>query len=183
MILTLLNNVIFEIFKLENFLKDSTILYRLTLIPFAIYNSYKYIRLTDVIKMLRRAYLDQKILVVDDDPVNTELMKRILGKNGYVNVETLIDSSLFWEVYEKYEPDLLILDLMMPIKNGYKILKEFQEKNKDQIIPIIIITAQDDQNSRMEALNLGVWDFIGKPFHYVDVLNKINNLLDIKGYR
>ncbi len=123
---------------------------------------------------------EPKIFIVDDNPSNVKLLERILRIDGYVNIKTLTDSTRALIVFEEYQPDLMLLDLQMPHFDGFDILDFLKKEAKLDYMPIIVITAQDEKENRLKALELGARDFIGKPFDCADVLQRVNNFLNAK---
>lgn len=125
---------------------------------------------------------DSKILVVDDNPANVKLLERILHIIGYTDIMTLTDSREALRVCSEYQPDLLLLDLRMPYIDGFDILGQLKKDAESVYMPVIIITAQDDMENRLKALNLGAQDFIGKPFNNVEVALRVSNSLKVRLY-
>jgi len=121
-----------------------------------------------------------KILIVDDNSTNVMLLERILRINGYDYLETLTDSRNFFEVYRAFSPDILLLDLNMPYIDGFEILAWLTAENKHNIVPVIVITAQSEQENKLKALKLGAQNFIGKPFDHTEVISRIGNLLQVR---
>lgn len=124
--------------------------------------------------------LTQKIMVVDDNPTNVFLLEKILHIEGYYNINSETDSRMVMSTVDSYHPDLLLLDLKMPHIDGFEILQAMRERNTEDIIPIIVITAQNDKENRLKAFSLGANDFIGKPFDQIEVLTRIRNFLEIR---
>ena len=107
---------------------------------------------------------ESKILIVDDNKTNVKLLEKILKANGYNNIKSIIDSRMVLNVYEEYEPDLLLLDLRMPHFDGFGVLEFLKDEVGLVYLPVIVITAQNDKETRLKALEMGVQDFIAKPF-------------------
>lgn len=121
-----------------------------------------------------------KILIVDDNPTNVLLLKKMLEIFGYNNVKSLTDSREVIDLYKIYEPDLILLDLKMPYLDGFEVLEKLNEIIEDDYLSVIIITAQNDKENRLKALKLGAKDFIGKPFDNAEVMMRIRNMLEIR---
>ncbi len=124
--------------------------------------------------------LGPKILIVDDNPTNIIILKKMLQINKYKNIRSITDSEQTIGTIKEYLPDLLLLDLRMPVMDGFDVLKQIRSELTDLFIPIIMITAQNDKESRLKALELGVNDFIGKPFDQNEVIIQIKNAVEIK---
>ncbi|NJD76765.1 MAG: response regulator [Candidatus Methanoperedens sp.] len=119
-----------------------------------------------------------KILIVDDEPVNIELLEGILSKNyqiikAYNGIEAL-------ETVKNNFPDLVLLDIVMPDMNGYEICKQMKNNYETMSIPIIIVTVLKEKENRIEAITAGADDFIIKPID-IDILNaRVESLLTTK---
>src|SRR5450759_1966791 len=96
----------------------------------------------------------KKILVVDDEPGITELLDSYLAKEGY-SVVTAADGEAALSAAEREQPDLILLDLMLPKKNGYEVCREIRAKSN---IPIIMLTARDEEPDKIVGLELGADD-------------------------
>jgi putative two-component system response regulator len=119
-----------------------------------------------------------KILIVDDEPVNVALLEDILLENGYTRFESVTDSKRALEVCQKFQPDLVLLDLMMPQPDGFTVLDSIRsECEEDSFLPVIVLTADSSPESKRRALEAGATDFLLKPFDHVEVALRIRNLL------
>jgi DNA-binding response OmpR family regulator len=120
-----------------------------------------------------------KILVVDDEEHIVKAVKYILEGEGY-NVEAAVDGEDALRMVQKFSPDLILLDVMMPKKNGYDVCRELKEENTTQLIPIIIVTALKQKEERIKGIEAGADDFISKPIDQKELLTRIKSLLRIK---
>lgn len=118
---------------------------------------------------------NSKIMIIDDNELNVKLMTKILNSNGYENLVTLTDSRKAMDIILEEKPLLILLDLQMPFVSGIEILKELQKVNYKY--PVIVITAQNDNEYRIESLKLGANDFVTKPFQNAEVTLRIRNSL------
>lgn len=125
-------------------------------------------------------YTDADILIVDDKPVNVELLMDLLEDEGYTNLEGITDPLLVEERVLKQRPDLILLDIRMPGISGLDLLKKFQDTLAESTPAIIVLTAQIDEATRHQALHLGAQDFLTKPFNHAEVLQRINNTLQLQ---
>ncbi len=124
---------------------------------------------------------DARILVVDDEEPNVLLMERILERAGYRNVVSTTDPRKVLDLVEGFEPDLLLLDLMMPVLDGFQILERLGSVvPSDQYLPVLVLTADATQEVKRHALRAGARDFLTKPFDVDEVLLRIANMLDIR---
>lgn len=123
---------------------------------------------------------DAKILLVDDNLSNVLLLQKILQLHGYKNLKYITDSRETIDTYITYQPDLLLLDLRMPYMDGLEVLKKLNEIKGDDYLPVIIVTAQDDKETRLKGYELGAKDFISKPIDHIEVLIRIKNMLEMR---
>lgn len=117
-----------------------------------------------------------KILVVDDDIHATTLFKTLLTAKGYDAI-IVNDSATAVETTNATNPDLIILDLMMPEPNGFEVCKTLRTDPKFSQIPIVIFTAMGDNESKRAAFDAGANEFLTKPFRVEDLMQKIKSLL------
>jgi PleD family two-component response regulator len=125
-------------------------------------------------------YPESKILVIDDQKTITLILEKLLNESGYYDVTCVTDPRQAVEIYQKLAPDLVLLDLTMPSLSGFDLLRLFQQFHRDQFIPVIVLTSDQDQESKHAALSLGANDFLPKPFDRVELLVRINNTLAIR---
>lgn len=112
----------------------------------------------------------KKVLVVDDDKNICELLKLYLQKEGF-EIYFAYDGSEAVTVAKEQKPDIIILDVMMPVINGWeacKLIRQFTD------VPIIMLTALDTTENKVQGLNIGADDYIVKPFEPVEVIARIN---------
>ena len=119
-----------------------------------------------------------RILIVDDQEQNIKLLARILAKAGYEHVASTTNSDEALALHERFNPDLVLLDLHMRGKDGFQVLEEIMLQSGEEYIPVLMITADDSAEVKRHALALGAKDFVGKPFDSAEVLLRINNLLE-----
>src|SRR5256886_8285721 len=117
-----------------------------------------------------------RILVVDDEPANVRLLERTLAEAGYRQVRSTTDSRQVLALYGEYQPDLLLLDLVMPYLDGIAVMRELQIP-EDVHLPILVLTADTTTEAKKRALEAGAKDFLTKPFDRIEVLLRIKNLL------
>jgi signal transduction histidine kinase len=113
-----------------------------------------------------------QVLIVDDEPVNQFLIDGLLTENGY---ETLIAENGIkcLEILEQRMPDLILLDIMMPVLSGIEVLSKIVNSDTWNNIPVIMVTAKTDVLDVKEALDLGAIDYIKKPFNEVELLARV----------
>ena len=114
-----------------------------------------------------------KVLVVDDDTNICDLLKMYLEKEGY-EVKTANDGVEGMTVFKMYEPDIVLLDIMMPKKDGWQVCREIREHSQK---PIIMITAKGETIDKVLGLELGADDFIVKPLDMKELFSCIKAVL------
>jgi putative two-component system response regulator len=119
-----------------------------------------------------------KILIVDDEPANVALLQEILVENGYARLESVGNSKNVLETYKKFQPDLVLLDLMMPPPDGFAILESLRSENGESFLPVVVLTADTNEETKRRALGAGATDFLCKPFDHIEVILRIRNLLE-----
>ncbi|MBC1267615.1 response regulator, partial [Trichormus variabilis FSR] len=119
------------------------------------------------------------ILVVDDTLTNLEIISEALIGAGF-EVATAVDGKKALEQIQSRVPDLILLDVMMPVMDGFETCKNLKIQPETHDIPVIFMTAITDTNSKVEALSLGAVDYITKPFHKAEVLARISAHLQLR---
>jgi sigma-B regulation protein RsbU (phosphoserine phosphatase) len=112
------------------------------------------------------------ILIVDDEPFNLEFLEIVLKQQGY-NILTASDGRSGREMAEQMQPDLILLDIMMPGENGFECATVLRLSPETSEIPIIFLSALDDEDNTSRGYDAGAVDFIVKPFEYKNVVNLI----------
>jgi putative two-component system response regulator len=128
----------------------------------------------------RAAVRRAKVMIVDDEPINIQIVKKYLSLEGYENFVTCSDSSEAMALVASEQPDLLLLDIMMPCVSGLDILRQLQSELRRGRIFVVVLTASNDKDIRNEALELGATDFLGKPLEPVELIPRIRNVLLVK---
>src|SRR5437763_3960442 len=126
------------------------------------------------------AYTKMRILIVDDEPANVALLEDMLSDQGYVCVKSTTDSRDVVELCNEFDPDLILLDLFMPHLDGFTILEALRGDRTEVFLPIIVLTADVNEETKRRALNLGATDFLNKPLDHIEVLLRIKNMLETR---
>ncbi|AOY87179.1 two-component system response regulator [Marinobacter salinus] len=121
---------------------------------------------------------EQTIFIVDDEQANLKLLDKILTSAGYTNLVLIRDPREVLSLYREYRPSLILLDLNMPGIDGYQVMEELGRLGDSLLPPIIILTAQHQQEYLLKALEAGARDFISKPFDRRELLMRVQNFLD-----
>ena len=121
-----------------------------------------------------------KILVVDDDRVTVSLLTQLLQRHGYSRVMGVIDSREALETCITFDPDLILLDLIMPNIDGFAILEALRGDGSERFLPIVVLTADISEEAKARALEAGATDFLVKPVSQIEALLRIRNLLEAR---
>ena len=121
-----------------------------------------------------------KILVVDDVPINNLLVEKMLAHFKF-NMRTATNGKECMDAVEEEKPNLILLDLMMPIMDGFEVLKEIKSNPDLADIKIVVLSALNTNEDIVKAYNMGANDFITKPIILEKLVNSVSNRLKIKG--
>ncbi|MEQ9329091.1 MAG: response regulator [Rhodospirillales bacterium] len=122
-----------------------------------------------------------RILIVDDLPVNVMVLETTLRRDGYTSIVTATDPRTVENHVENTEFDLIFLDIRMPHIDGFELCERLTANMADDdYLPVIVVTAQTDKETRNKSLSLGARDFITKPFENQEVLLRTRNALQIR---
>jgi putative two-component system response regulator len=130
--------------------------------------------------MNSRMFKQARILLVDDEQSNVDILRRVLERAGIVRIESTTDPREAAALYVKHRPDLILLDLHMPGKDGLAVMDELNEIAEASYLPILMLTGDMTPEARQEALSRGAKDFVNKPFHSDEVLLRIRTLLETR---
>ncbi|MBM3341363.1 MAG: response regulator [Betaproteobacteria bacterium] len=121
-----------------------------------------------------------RILVVDDNPDQLYLMELMLHKHHYRNVEVTADPTQVASAYAANPYDLILLDMEMPVMNGADVMRELKSHLKGEFLPVIVLTAHDGAQVRLQVLEAGARDYISKPFVEAEFAHRIRNHLEVR---
>ncbi|MDO5291725.1 MAG: response regulator [bacterium] len=116
------------------------------------------------------------ILVVDDNKTNLLLIKQLLSKN--YTIVPVLSGKMALHYIEKKKPDVILLDLLMPEMDGLTTMQHIREFQNGKDVPIIILTADDDKETKAKCLQAGAFDFIVKPFDYSVMNERIDKAIE-----
>jgi putative two-component system response regulator len=122
-----------------------------------------------------------RILVVDDTEASRQLLRRLLEHEGYEVCTAKDGNEALYRI--AHEPvDLVLLDVMMPGVNGFEVCRELKRQASTRLIPVVLITALQDSDSKVQGLDAGADDFIAKPFNLHELRARMRSLLRLKRY-
>ncbi len=118
------------------------------------------------------------ILVVDDNSTNADLIARMLTRQGYT-IQIAMNGFEALASVAATPPDLILLDIMMPELDGYEVCRFLKENERSRSIPVIFMSVMGEVTDKVKAFSLGAADFIQKPFHWLEVLARIEHQLEL----
>ena len=122
--------------------------------------------------------LAARILIVDDQDANVQLLEQLLQETGYANVSASMQPRQVASLHRENSYDLILLDLNMPVMNGFEVMQELAADDTETYLPVIVLTAEPGH--KLRALQAGAKDFISKPFDLVEVKTRIHNMLEVR---
>jgi PAS domain S-box-containing protein len=129
-------------------------------------------------KLTESDILNASILIVDDQESNVILLENMLGETGYTCVSSTMNPEEVCALHRKNRYDLILLDLQMPIMDGFQVIESLKTNAADGYLPVLVITAQPGH--KLRALQVGAKDFVAKPFDLVEVKTRIHNMLEVR---
>jgi putative two-component system response regulator len=124
--------------------------------------------------------LGARFLIVEDDEDNLRLLERMIRNLGYGEITTTTDPQEAIPLFEQVTPDIVLLDLHMPLLDGFQILEQIRARTPDVYLPVLVLTGDLSNEVKSRALAAGATDFLTKPFDSTEVLLRINNLLETR---
>jgi putative two-component system response regulator len=122
-----------------------------------------------------------KLLIIDDDQSSICLLTVLLRNAGYCKLNSVTDPREASRSYAEFEPDLILVDILMPYLDGLEVIEALQGRiPRNNYVPIVVLTADADPSVRQRALSMGVKDFLTKPFNQTELVLRIANLLETR---
>jgi signal transduction histidine kinase len=121
---------------------------------------------------------DARILIVDDQAGSVQLLENILARIGFTKFRSTTDSRFAFSLFQEFGPDIVLLDLNMPHRSGFEVLKEIKAfLPADAFLPVLVLTGEPTASAKRHALSIGATDLLAKPYDASEVLVRICNLL------
>ena len=121
-----------------------------------------------------------KILIIDDDRVTVTLLQQLFQRQGYSRTLGITNSKAAIETCAAFDPDLILLDLIMPEVDGFAILEALRSDASETFLPVVVLTADISEDAKARALEAGATDFLVKPVSQTEALLRIRNLLEAR---
>jgi putative two-component system response regulator len=131
--------------------------------------------------MSSRVLKEARVLIIDDQLPNIKLLEKMLGQAGYSDLRSTTDPYNGLSLFVEFRPDILLLDLQMPGLSGFQVMERVKENvGNETYLPILVLTGDVSVETKQRALACGATDFVVKPFHLMEVLLRIRNLLETR---
>ena len=124
--------------------------------------------------------LQNTIFIVDDNPANTKMLRQVIEDQGFGAILVFNDPEEALREFHRLKPNLVLLDLLMPKLSGIDFLKQIENEVQSADVAVIILTASQDEASKMNALSMGAQDYIAKPFNVNETLQRIHNVFNLQ---
>ncbi|HUN23174.1 MAG TPA: response regulator [Anaerolineales bacterium] len=122
---------------------------------------------------------DNKILIVDDEYSNRDIMSQFLAMEGF-QLFMAVDGEDAMQKLQEVQPDLVLLDILMPRLNGYEVCRRIKDNPETVFVPVIMITALRGTDEKIKSAEVGADDFLTKPFNYIELVTRVKSLLRVK---
>ena len=122
-----------------------------------------------------------KVLIIDDEEAYVRALEWLLRQAKFTNLRGLTESPKAIDVFQSFQPDLVLLDLNMPEVDGFAVLQQIRKLvPAGEFLPVLALTGYNAAETRSKAIAAGASDFLGKPFDNVEVMLRIRNLLQTR---
>jgi two-component system, OmpR family, alkaline phosphatase synthesis response regulator PhoP len=118
---------------------------------------------------------NHKILIMEDDEMTAELIEFLLKRQGH-DVKVAADGAQGEQLLGEWQPELVVLDVLMPFVDGFTVLKNIRNNTNTQDLPVLMLTAKTGEKDIVQALDMGANDYLVKPFQPAELLARINRL-------
>ncbi len=125
-------------------------------------------------------YSKAKILIIDDQKLHHLYLEKILHTAGFQSIRCLADPLKAHATVLEFNPDLIVLDILMPQLDGFQIMEQLHTFRQRHYLPILAVSAEQSTDFRLKALRAGATDFLHKPFEHDEIIFRINNMLEMR---
>src|SRR5512143_1671096 len=122
-----------------------------------------------------------KILIIDDDESIRDVLRELLAREGY-ELALAADGEEGLRVFQSFKPDLVLLDIVMPRKNGFEVCRLLKNSPDSRLVPVVLVTGLSQLEDRVRGLECGADDLLIKPFDRTELLVRVRSLLNMKAY-
>src|SRR5213593_843127 len=122
-----------------------------------------------------------RVLVVDDQEANRQMVREVLEPLGYTIAEAP-DGAVALEAVARQVPDIVLCDVVMPKRDGYAVCRALKSDPKTRLVPIVMLTSLDQLPDKLQAVELGADDYLTKPFNVVELTTRVRSLLSLKHF-
>jgi len=126
---------------------------------------------------LGRAFMSKMVLLIEDEPNIIEAINFLLKRDGW-DVKTHANGHDALDAIHRNKPDLIVLDVMLPGKSGYEILRDLRTEEDNRALPVLMLTARGQDKDRDLATQLGATRFMTKPFSNAELLSVVRAMMD-----
>ncbi len=121
-----------------------------------------------------------KILIIDDQKLHSLYLEKILKQDGYKNIKFSLDPLRAIAITQEFQPDIIILDLIMPQLDGFQIMQKLDEFRKENYLPILVLSEDKSSDIKVRALQSGATDFLYQPYESIEMLFRIRNMITMR---
>src|SRR6185436_2950984 len=121
-----------------------------------------------------------RILIIDDQKLHAFYLQKVLMQEGYRNVTCENDPMKAVSSFNEYQPDMVVLDLVMPQMDGFQVMERLNDFRKDTYLPILAISPDGDSEIRLRALQSGATDILTHPYEVIEALFRIRNMIEMR---
>ncbi|MFA5087511.1 MAG: HD domain-containing phosphohydrolase [Candidatus Omnitrophota bacterium] len=125
----------------------------------------------------REEILKSKILIIDDQKLQTHFLVKLFEQEGYHSVECVTDPQKAIETCHHFQPDAIVLNLIMRQVDGFQVMNSLEEYRKDNYLPVLCLSEDKNPDIRQRALQSGATDFLTKPYESIEILMRIHNMV------
>jgi len=120
--------------------------------------------------------MSKKVLIVDDSPTEIQVIKNAIEGDGY-EIDTALDGTLALKKCIDFQPDLVLLDVVMPVKDGFSVCRDIKKNPQTKDIKIIIVTGKNKELDKIWSMKQGADSYVAKPFEPTELLEAVAQMI------